>query len=74
MTDRTPPALLLAASDDHLVDVDNSIAYYEALRHHQVAAELVLLPHGDHGFFAIGRDQWLQPLWNWLGQGGWLTP
>jgi acetyl esterase/lipase len=74
VTDRTPPALLLAASDDNLVDVDNSIAYYEALRRHKVPAELVLLPHGDHGFFHIPRDEWLAPLWTWLRQGGWMMP
>src|SRR5215831_15157527 len=31
VSERTPPTLLLHASDDSLVDVDNSVVFYEAL-------------------------------------------
>ena len=38
--ENTPPAYITHAGDDKLVDVDNSIIYFEKLRHHNVAAEL----------------------------------
>jgi len=31
-------------------DVDNSIRYFEALRHHNVPAEMHIFPKGGHGF------------------------
>jgi len=74
VSDQTPPTLLLAATDDTVVDVGNSIVYYEALRRHHVPASMVLLPDGGHGFFLSARNRWLDPLWAWLQHDGWLLP
>jgi dipeptidyl aminopeptidase/acylaminoacyl peptidase len=63
---RTPPTILLAAENDTKVDVDNSIRFFQALRHHGVPAELVLFPKGEHGFVQLSRDAWLAPIWAWL--------
>lgn len=74
VSDKTPPTLLLSATDDNVVDVGNTLAYYEALRRHRVPAGLVLLPDGGHGFFLTARNRWLDPLWDWLQHYGWLKP
>lgn len=63
----TPPAYITQAGDDKTVDVDNSIVYYEALRHHGVAAELHLYPHGGHGFvLRLKTADWMQPIFKWM--------
>lgn len=65
VTSDTPPAYLTFATDDKLVDVDNGIAYYEALRHHSVDVEMHLYSKGGHGF--IFRNQtWTEPLLHWM--------
>lgn len=69
----TPPAYITHAGDDKLVDVDNSIAFYEQLRKHQVPAELHLYPKGGHGFVLSERpEEWMVPLFKWMENGGWL--
>lgn len=61
----TPPAYLTHAADDKLVDVDNSINYFESLRKNKVEVEMHIYPKGDHGF--IFRHQgWMDPLFEWL--------
>ena len=50
VTASTPPCLLVACEDDKSVPVENSIRMYQALRDHQVEAELVLVPQGGHGW------------------------
>jgi len=50
VTDLTPPTYLTHSGDDTVVDVDNSIAFYGALRHHHVPAELHIYQKGNHGF------------------------
>lgn len=63
--ENTPPAYLTHAADDALVDVDNSILYFEALRHNKVPVEMHIYPSGGHGF--IFRQQgWMEPLLAWL--------
>ena len=74
VTEQTPQTFLAQAGDDRLVDVDNSVQFYEALHHHEVAAELLILPKGNHGFFGVSRDQWIQPLFEWLARNGWMKP
>ena len=74
VTEQTPPALLLHASDDLLVDVDNSVAFYEALHHHQVPAQMILFTKGNHGFFELPTDEWHDPLFAWLKKNGWMNP
>ncbi len=63
----TPPTYITHAGDDKLVDVDNSIVFYEKLRHNKVQAELFIYPKGGHGFvFGLPPDQWLGPIYQWM--------
>jgi acetyl esterase/lipase len=74
VTERTPPTLLIHATDDGLVDVDNSVLFYEALRHHHVSAQMVLFRQGQHGLFLIPRQDWLDEVFKWLEENGWMRP
>ena len=38
------------AADDKVVDVDNSIIYFEKLRHNKVPVEMHIYQKGNHGF------------------------
>jgi len=67
-----PPTLLLHAGDDRLVDVDNSIQFYEALRRAGVPVEARLFEKGQHGFFLLPRDLWQSAIVDWLDRNGWL--
>jgi len=63
----TPPAYITQAGDDAVVDVDNSIEYYEALRHHNVPAEMHLFPKGNHGFVLFQpTEEWMKPIFKWM--------
>jgi len=70
VTDDTPPAFILASSDDGLVPVRNSIEYYNALVAHGVSASMHLYPVGGHGW--CWRDgfpykaQYVSELGRWL--------
>jgi len=65
--DNTPPAYITHAADDNVVDVDNSINYFEALRRHKVPVEMHIYPKGGHGFI-FGRKSWMTPLLEWMKQ------
>jgi acetyl esterase/lipase len=65
--ENTPPTYLTHAGDDKAVDVDNSIGFYEKLRHHSVPAELHLYPKGGHGFVLSQKpEDWMMPLFKWM--------
>jgi acetyl esterase/lipase len=49
VTGDTPPAFLFHADEDHYVPTENSIAFYLALRHAGVPAELHVYRNGGHG-------------------------
>ena len=74
VSSETPPTLILHATDDKLVDVDNSIVFYEALRHADVPVEMHLFEKGQHGFFLISRDRWQPTVMQWLTLNNWLNP
>jgi acetyl esterase/lipase len=74
VTKSTPATLILHAADDGLVDVDNSIAFFEALRHAGVPVEARLFQKGQHGFFLMPRDRWQGAIMEWLTSSGWLSP
>jgi acetyl esterase/lipase len=74
VTKDTPPTLILHAADDRLVDVDNSVAFFEALRHASVPVEARLFQKGQHGFFLMPRDRWQGAIMEWLSTNGWLSP
>jgi len=70
----TPPTLILHAADDRLVDVDNSVLFFEALRHAGVPVEAHLFEKGQHGLFLMPRDRWQGIIMDWLTENGWLYP
>jgi acetyl esterase/lipase len=74
VTKDTPPTLLLHAADDRLVDVDNSIVFFEALRRAGVPVETRLFEKGQHGFFLMPRDRWQSAIMDWIETNGWLSP
>ena len=74
VTKDTPPTLILHAADDRLVDVDNSIVFFEALRHAGVPVEARLFQKGQHGFFLLPRDRWQAAIMDWLASSGSLSP
>lgn len=74
VTDTTPPTMLVHAADDQTVDVDNSVQFFQALRHHQVSVEMLIFPKGGHGMFPLPRDQWLLPIFEWMTRNAWMKP
>ena len=66
--------MILHAADDRLVDVDNSVVFFEALRHAGVPVETRLFQKGQHGFFLMPRDRWQSAIMDWLTSSGWLSP
>jgi len=70
VNDNTPPAFIMANSDDTAVPCENSIRYYEALRAHHIPAALHIYPVGGHGWADnLGfpyRDAWMADLKIWL--------
>lgn len=67
----TPPTLILHATDDQLVDVDNSIVFYQALRRAGVPVEMHLFQQGQHGFPLLPRARWQSVIMEWLASGKW---
>jgi acetyl esterase/lipase len=51
----TPKTLLIHASDDKSVPVENSIYYYQSLNKNEVSATLYICDSGGHGF-GLGRN------------------
>jgi acetyl esterase/lipase len=72
VTERTPPTLILHATDDRLVDVSNSLRYYDALRHAGVPVEMRLFEKGQHGFFMMPRTRWQSAIIEWMVASGWM--
>jgi acetyl esterase/lipase len=72
VTPDTPPAFIMANSDDRVVPCENSIRYYEALRANGVSATLHIYPEGGHGWADhtdfIYRDAWMCDLQIWLSK------
>jgi DUF1680 family protein/acetyl esterase/lipase len=71
VTKNAPPAYITHAADDKLVDVDNSIFYFEKLRHLNIPAEMHIYPTGGHGFIFRQKD-WAAPLFEWMKKNGLL--
>ncbi|HEX8757121.1 MAG TPA: alpha/beta hydrolase, partial [Steroidobacteraceae bacterium] len=74
VTRETPPTLILDAADDTLVDPENSVVFFEALRHAGVPVEARFFEKGQHGFFLMPRDRWQEPIMEWLRYNGWPCP
>jgi acetyl esterase/lipase len=71
VTNDTPPTYITHAADDKTVDVDNSIAYFESLRHHNVEVEMHIYPKGGHGFI-FRQPDWMDPLLLWMKKNKWI--
>lgn len=68
----SPPAYITQAADDKVVDVDNSIIYFEKLRHHNVPVEMHIYEKGNHGF-VFRHPGWMEPLFEWLQSHNWMN-
>lgn len=71
VTKETPPTYLTHTGDDGLVDVNNSIVFYQALQRNEADAELHLFPKGNHGFTQrLPIEEWLEPMLAFLKREG----
>ncbi len=70
VTEDTPPAILIHSDDDKAVPVENSIAYFKALRAHGLTSEMHIYPYGGHGYsLAIGQghlETWPDRVIQWI--------
>jgi acetyl esterase/lipase len=71
VTRQTPPTFLLQAEDDHVDNVNDSLAYYIALKKAGVPVEMHLYAQGGHAF-GLRRTElpitgWPQLVEAWLG-------
>jgi len=70
VTGDTPPAILVHSGDDRGVPVENSMAYYRALREMGITAALHVYPYGGHGYsLAIGKGHlstWPDRVIEWI--------
>jgi acetyl esterase/lipase len=77
VTSQTPPTFLLQAEDDHVDNVDDSLAYYIALKKAGVPVEMHLYAQGGHAF-GLRRTKlpitgWPQLVETWLGAIGMIS-
>jgi pectinesterase len=76
VTKNTPPVFLVHTEEDTTVPVENSLAFYQALRAAAVPAELHVYAKGAHGFaLADGlgpTSEWPTRLEEWMRSHGWL--
>ncbi|MGC4036672.1 MAG: alpha/beta hydrolase [Chitinophagaceae bacterium] len=67
VSDATPPTYITHAQDDKVVDIENSIRFYQALRRHHVDSEMHLYSKGDHGFVLhYPPKEWMAPVVKWI--------
>lgn len=71
VSSNTPPAYITHAADDKVVDVDNSVRYFEALRHSKVPVEMHIYQSGGHGFI-FRQPDWIDPLLLWMKKNKWI--
>lgn len=77
VTKETPPTFLVHTAEDKSVPLENSVAFYLALRNAGVAAELHLYEKGPHGFGlrkGLGpTSDWPKRCEEWMRSHGWLN-
>lgn len=70
VTGQTPPTFLVQAEDDYVDGVNQSVAYYIALKDARVPVELHLYAHGGHAFglrpTKLPITKWPQLVETWL--------
>tara|TARA_R110000868_G_scaffold212709_2_gene462611 strand:+ start:2980 stop:3897 length:918 start_codon:yes stop_codon:yes gene_type:complete len=68
--ENTPPTILVHATDDNAVPVENSLLFYSALKEKNIPATLFVYPNGGHGFSLGLKNEflkdWTNQLSNWL--------
>ncbi|MCH5599837.1 alpha/beta hydrolase [Niabella ginsengisoli] len=75
ITNNTPPTFLLHSSDDRVVPVGNSIAYYQSLIKAGVKAEIHIYSAGGHGYGMHNKtnnDNWFERCLSWMRANNWL--
>jgi acetyl esterase/lipase len=72
VNEQTPPTWITHAADDKVVDVDNSVRFFEQLRHHGVPVEMHIYPKGGHGF-VFRQKGWMEPLFLWMRNNKWIN-
>src|ERR1700730_9688137 len=77
VTSQMPPTFLLQAEDDHVDNVNDSLAYYIALKKAGVPVEMHLYAQGGHAF-GLRRTKfpitgWPQLVETWLGTIGMIS-
>jgi acetyl esterase/lipase len=77
VTRQTPPTFLLQAEDDYVDNVNDSLAYYIALKNARVPVEMHLYAQGGHAF-GLRRTKfpitgWPQLVETWLGTIGMIS-
>ncbi|MBF4485745.1 alpha/beta hydrolase [Flavobacterium sp. CSZ] len=77
VTASTPPAFVICAADDHVVNPLNSIQYYQVLLKGKVKAALHIFPQGDHNI-ALRNNPGSTQFWPalceaWLSEMGFLA-
>src|ERR1700732_1847223 len=77
VTRQTPPTFLLQAEDDHVDNVNDSLAYYIALKNAGAPVEMHLYAQGGHAF-GLRRTKfpitgWPQLVETWLGTIGMIS-
>ena len=77
ITSQTPPTFLLQAEDDHIDNVNDSLAYYIALKKAGVPVEMHLYAQGGHAF-GLRRTKlpitaWPQLVETWLATIGMIS-
>jgi len=65
VTAMTPPTFLVFSEDDNVVDAQNGIMFYQALKKEGVNSTLHIYDHGGHGYGMAPKDPVLNT-WPWL--------
>jgi acetyl esterase/lipase len=77
VSSETPPAFIVHTQEDQSVPVENSLAFYQALRSANVPVEMHLYEKGPHGFGmhqGLGpTSEWPKRCEEWMRSHGWLA-
>jgi acetyl esterase/lipase len=73
----SPPAFLLATTDDAKVPIANSVLFYQAYVAKHLPVEMHLYEHGEHGVGLAegvpGVEEWPSQLATWMRIHGWMA-
>lgn len=73
----SPPAFIVATSDDGVVPVMNSVMFYQAYAQQHLPVEMHLFEHGSHGMVLAeslpGASAWPDLLSSWMAQHHWMA-